>query len=390
MAARGAELSAPSRRRCDGPHLLDITMLYAPHSGGVTRYLREKRAWLARHTTMRHTLVVPALRDGVGPRGEILIRTRAWTRSPYRWPFDASRWVREMTARAPDLIEAGDPGPLGWIAQHVASRLSVPLVAFCHADVLRMASQRFSPVFEGGVRLYLRAFYSRCDVVVAPSRYMKERLAQWGVDRVVVRPLGVDLTTFNPAARTTDLRRRLGLPRDTRVLIYAGRVAPEKNVDVLLHAFKRLGRRYHLLVAGATGLHGQPSNVTVLPFVESALELSCLLASADGLVHAGDQETFGLIFLEAMACGRGIVAPAAGAAPELVGEDGVLVPPRDPDALAQGIQAFYERDPDAIGMRARARVEKAYTWDAAMRGLLGVYRGALSRSPLPLPRYVAN
>ena len=95
--ARGEALSAPSRRSRDGPHLLDITMLYAPHSGGVTRYLREKRAWIARSTTMRHTLVVPALRDGVGPRGEILIRTRAWTRSPYRWPYDAPRWVREMT-----------------------------------------------------------------------------------------------------------------------------------------------------------------------------------------------------------------------------------------------------------------------------------------------------
>jgi alpha-1,6-mannosyltransferase len=339
---------------------------------------------------MRHTLVVPALRDGVGPRGEILIRTRAWTRSPYRWPYDAPRWVREMTARAPDIIEAGDPGPLGWIARHVASRLSIPLVAFCHADVLRMSAQRFSPAMDGAARLYLRAFYSRCDVVVAPSRYMKGRLAQWGVDRVVVRPLGVDLATFNPAARTGDLRRTLGLARDTRVLIYAGRVAPEKNVDVLLQAFERLGPRYHLLVAGATGLHAPPSNVTVWPFLESAPDLARLLASADGLVHAGDQETFGLIFLEAMACGRGVVAPAAGAAPELVGDDGVLVRPRDADSLAAGIVAFYERDPDALGARARARVEQCYTWNAAMRGLLGVYRGALSRSPAPVPRYVAS
>ena len=366
-------------------------MLYAPHSGGVTRYLREKRAWLARHTTVRHTLVVPALRDGVGPRGEILIRTRAWTRSPYRWPYDVPRWTREMTARAPDLIEAGDPGPLGWIARRVATRLSVPLVAFCHADVLRMTAQRVSPAFDAPVRQYLRAFYSRCDVVVAPSRYMQERLAQWGVDRVAVRPLGVDLNTFNPAARTSDLRRRLALPRDARLLVYAGRVAPEKNIDVLLRAFRKLGRRYHLLIAGASGLAGLPSNVTLLPFLESAPDLARLLASADGLVHAGDQETFGLVFLEAMACGRGVIAPAAGAAPELIGDEaGLLVPPRNPAALAEGIVAFYERDPDAVGARARRRVEQGYTWDAAMRGLLGVYRDALSRAPLPTSSYAAS
>lgn len=366
-------------------------MLYAPHSGGVTRYLREKRAWLARHTTMRHTLVVPALRDGVGPGGEILVRTRAWTRSPYRWPYDAPRWVREITARAPDLIEAGDPGPLGWIARHIATRLAIPLVAFCHADVLRMTAQRFSPVFDAAVRQYLRAFYSRCDVVVAPSRYMQQRLGEWGIDRVVVRPLGVDLATFNPAARTPDLRRRLGLPRNTRVLVYAGRVAPEKNLEVLLRAFERLGRPYHLVVAGTGGLARRPGNVTVLPFLDSAPDLARLLASADGLVHAGDQETFGLIFLEAMACGRGVIAPAAGAAPEIVGDAaGVLVAPRDGNALAEGIVAFYEQGPEAIGVRARTRVEQSYTWDAAMRGLLGVYRGALSRAPALLARYVAS
>ena len=376
--------------RSGGPHLLDTTMLYAPHSGGVTRYLREKRAWLARHSAMRHTLIVPALRDGVGPCGEIMIRTRALTRSPYRWPYDVPRWVREICARGPDLIEAGDPGPLGWIARHAARRLDVPLVAFCHADVLRMTAIRFSPALNGGVREYLRAFYRRCDVVIAPSRYMKDRLAQWGVDRVVVRPLGVDFEIFTPTARAGDLRRELALPHDARVLVYAGRLAPEKNIDVLLRAFQKLGRRYHLVIAGEGEMSHRPPNVTLLPFVESARELARRLASADGLVHAGDQETFGLIFLEAMACGRGVIAPQAGAAPELVGPDaGILVRPRDPGALAEGIVAFYEQGSEAVGARARARSEQGYTWDAAMRGLLGVYRGALAAPAAAFARYAA-
>lgn len=374
-----------------GPHLLDTTMLYAPHSGGVTRYLREKRAWLARNTSMRHTLLVPALRDGVGPCGEILVRTRAFTRSPYRWPYDVPRWVREICTRAPDVIEAGDPGPLGWVALYAAARLDVPLIAFCHADVLRMADVRVSPAFRVFVREYLRMFYRRCDVVVAPSLYMKERLAHWGVTRVVVRPLGVDLATFNPGARTDDLRRRLGLAPGTRLCVYAGRIAPEKNVDVLLRAFRALGAPYHLVIAGSDGsLAAKPSNVTLLPFVESAADLAALLASADALVHAGDQETFGLILLEAMACGRGVIAPAAGAAPELVDPDcGMLVRPRDGRALAEGVEAFYARGPDAFGVAARRRVEQGYTWDAAMRGLLGVYRGALARGSVAAARYAA-
>jgi alpha-1,6-mannosyltransferase len=389
VRAEDAVLAAASAR--GGPHLLDTTMLYAPHSGGVTRYLREKRAWLARNTAMRHTLLVPALRDGVGPCGEILVRTRAFTRSPYRWPYDVTRWLREIYARAPDLIEAGDPGPLGWIAMRAAARLDVPLVAFCHADVLRMSDVRVSPGVRMFVREYLRAFYGRCRVVVAPSHYMRERLAQGGVAHVVVRPLGVDLSTFSPFARKDDLRRRLALPRATRLCVYAGRIAPEKNVDVLVRAFRALGRPYHLVIAGSGGpIDRRPSNVTLLPFVESPADLAALLASADALVHAGDQETFGLILLEAMACGRGVIAPAAGAAPELVdAQSGILVRPRDARALAEAVAAFYAQGPDEFGARARRRVEQGYTWDAAMRGLLGVYRGALSGTRAVVPRYAA-
>jgi alpha-1,6-mannosyltransferase len=365
-------------------------MLYGPQSGGVARYLREKRGWLARNTGIRHTLVVPDVRDGVGPHGEILVRTRAFTRSPWRWPYDAPRWVREICARAPDLIEAGDPGPIGWIALHAAHRLGVPLVAFCHSDVVRLVAQRMSRPIALVVREYVRAFYRRCDVVVAPSQYMKRELAGWGVDRVVVRPLGVDLDVFSPAARRYDLRRQLALPRDSRVLVYAGRFAPEKNIGILLAAFRRLGRGYRLVLAGAGATLPHEPNVTHVPYVESPRELARLIATADGRVHAGDQETIGLIQLEAMACGRGVIVPDAGAAPELVGDAGVLVRPRDPDALAAGVRGFYEAGTEALGMRARARVEERYTWDAAMRGMLGVYRAALSAQPAAVTRYAPS
>jgi alpha-1,6-mannosyltransferase len=375
----------------DGFHLLDTTMLYGPMTGGVARYLREKRAWLARHTRLRHTLVVPALRDGVGPYGEILVRTHALTRAAYRWPWDAPRWVREIVARAPDLIEAGDPGPLGWMALHAARRLGVPLVSFCHSDVVRLVGQRHGVVCAAFVQQYARLFYRRCDVVVAPSRYMAGRLREWGVGRVVVRPLGVDLDTFSPQRREPDIRRQLGLPRATRVLVYAGRLVPEKNIDVLLDAFRRLGRGYHLIVAGAGDVLPWQANVTHVRYVEAARDLARLLASADALVHAGDQETFGLILLEAMACGRGVVAPAAGSAPEVVGpEAGILVRPRDGRALADGIQAVYDVGYETLGARARRRVEQLYSWDAAMRGLLDTYRAARAPALLQLPTYAAS
>jgi alpha-1,6-mannosyltransferase len=112
-------------------HLLDVTMLYAPTSGGVVRYLRAKHAWLRRHTSIRHSLLVPGAADARGANGEIFLRTRTLGRQGHRWPFAAHRWSRQIRDLAPDLIEVGDAGPEGWAALHAARSLDVPLYAFC-------------------------------------------------------------------------------------------------------------------------------------------------------------------------------------------------------------------------------------------------------------------
>jgi alpha-1,6-mannosyltransferase len=369
-------------------HLLDVTMLYAPTSGGVVRYLRAKHAWLRRHTSIRHSLLVPGAADARGACGEIFLRTRTLGRQGHRWPFAAHRWSRQIRDLAPDLIEVGDAGPEGWAALHAARSLDVPLVAFCHSDIARMATRRLGALPGAAVQLYAREFYRRCDLVVAPSEFMRAQLNAWGVERVVARPLGVDVAAFSPRHRVPGLRRELGLPARARLLAYAGRFSTEKNLPVLLDAFRALGPHYHLVLAGPQTSLALPSNVTLLPFLHSSRELARILASVDGLVHAGDQETFGLVVLEAMACGRGVVAANAGALPEIVTPaDGVLVKPGDAAALAEGVRTFYRRDPDQLGRAARVRAETEYSWSTAMRGLLGLYRGAMASGSAHAPRY---
>jgi len=372
-------------------HLLDVTMLYAPQSGGVVRYLRAKHAWLGRHTAIRHSLLVPGTEDARGESGEIFLKTRTLAARGHRWPLGVSRWARAIRDANPDLIEIADAGPEAWAALHAARSLDVPLIAFCHSDIVKMAKRRFGRTTAAAAQRYARALYRRCDVVVAPSAFMCAELASWGVEHTIARPLGVDIALFSPRRRVPALRRELGLPACVRLLSYAGRFSREKNLPVLLDAFRALGARYHLVLAGPQTKCRLPSNVTLLPFLHSSRELARILASADGLVHAGDQETFGLVVLEAMACGRGIVAANAGAFPEIVTPDaGVLVAPNDAAALAEGIRAFYARDPAQFGRAARARVESEYSWDSAMRALLALYRGALAPRCTRAPRYATS
>jgi alpha-1,6-mannosyltransferase len=247
------------------------------------------------------------------------------------------------------------------------------VVGFYHSNVPQIIGRRFRAV-ERPLRRYLRSLYARFDVVFAPSRVMCEYLSALGVHHAVHQPLGVDAEVFHPQRRTLRLRERLNLPRDTRLLAYAGRFAEEKNLPVLLEAFAQLGAPYHLLLIGGHRRARPARNVTMVPYRRDSIELASWIASADALVHAGTRETFGLVILEAMACGRPVVAAHAGAFPELVDESvGVLAEPDSAAGMAAAIAALYERDLTAIGATARARVLRQFTWDRTLRQQIDTY-----------------
>jgi alpha-1,6-mannosyltransferase len=215
--------------------------------------------------------------------------------------------------------------------------------------------------------------------VQAPSRLMCDYLRSLGVRRVTHQPLGVDSEIFSPLRRRHDLRLRLGLPHDVRLLAYAGRFAGEKNLGVLHEAFAKLGSRYHLLLLGGGEARRPAANVTVLPYRRDSVELAEWLASVDGLVHAGTAETFGLVILEAMACGRPVVGVRSGAIPELVDEQvGVLAARADGATFAQAVRDLYDRDIDVLGQSARERVMARFTWQRAMQQQMTTYSNLVS------------
>jgi len=365
-------------------HVVDATLFYSPTSGGVKRYLLAKHEWMRAHTSWRHSLLVPGEERRHAP-GEV--STIAGGLVPrtfnYRLPLNPVRWSRAIDALEPDLIEIGDAFHPAWAAANVASRRGIPLIAFYHSNFPQLAGRRLGRAVQKFIEWYVRLTYARCSQVLAPSRYMCEYLHSIGVKHASVQPLGVDVETFSPVRRTRDLVAELNLPRDTRLLVFAGRFSAEKNIPVLLSAFRRLGEPYHLLLIGRDG-GGREGNVTRLPYCRDNRELATYFASADAFVHAGTHETFGLVVLEAMACGRPVVGMRAGAIPELVEENaGILAEPH-PDQevaaehLADAVASLYERNLEVLGAAARRHVVSNYSWSRALQSLMARYQVALS------------
>ena len=257
----------------------------------------------------------------------------------------------------------------------------VPAVAFCHSDLPRLAGIRYGCAAERLAAVYLAKLYRQFDQVLAPSLTMTARLRAWGVTHARHQPLGVDLEVFHPRRRDAALRDELGVPAGTRLVVYAGRFAPEKNLDVFAEALRQLGRPYVGLMVGAgRAPRDLPDNVRIVPYVAERIALSRLLASCDLFVHPGDQETFGLAALEAMACGIPVVGVrAAGLEELLAGDKGLLVRPRDARALAEGIAALSARDCVAAGIEAR-RIAERYAWEPLLGRIAERYQALAQRA----------
>ena len=320
------------------PRLVDTTMLYAPRSGGVKRYLLSKKAWIeANRPGVSHSLIVPGARHKARPDGIVQLRaTKLPFGDGYRWPTSVKRWSAWVAAMKPSIIEAGDPYTPGQGALEAGQRVGCPVVGFCHSDPAGLAALHFGEWAKKPVEKRWARLFSQFDRVVSPSRFIARRLEEAGVDNIVIRPLGVEIDTFRPERRDRQwLLDRLGLDQDARLLCFAGRPAKEKNVDVLIDAVQKLGAPYHLVLVGAGAGMPPEDRVISLPYEKDPRAVARIIASCDAFVHANDREPFGLIVLEAMACGRPVVGVNAGGVAETVDESvGQLAARADADDYA--------------------------------------------------------
>ncbi|MEU0587170.1 glycosyltransferase family 1 protein [Streptomyces sp. NPDC006132] len=297
-----------------------------------------------------------------------------------RVALPSRRLAAALIEHRADVVHLASPFVLGVRGMAAAARLGVPAVAVYQTDLAGYA-RTYMGAGEAAAWRRIRSVHGAADLTLAPSSAALNDLESHGVPRVRLWPRGVDTERFRPDRRDGALRRELA-PNGELIVGYVGRLAPEKQVELL---------------AGVCGLEGV--RVVVVgdgpsrPGLEQALpgavflgrrtgdDLARVFASFDVFAHTGPFETFCQTVQEAMASGLPVVAPAAGGPLDLVahGHTGLLVPPRDASAVRDAVRALAA-DPGlraAFGAAGRATVE-GRTWAAVGDQLIGHYANVLA------------
>jgi len=296
---------------------------------------------------------------------------------------------RELARLGPDLVHLHFPNPMGDLAYLVAGRRT-PLVISYHADVVR--HRALLPLYRP---LLARTFAAARHIIGGSPEYVaSSRVLSRYREKSTIVPYGVDLSLFaleDGEAREVERRRaRYG----GRLILFVGVLRHYKGVDVLLRALADLSARALVVGQGPkkqewqalAGKLGVAERVTFLGPV-SDVERRVLLHACDVFVlpSIDRREAFGIAQLEAMACGKPVIATDLPTGVRFVNRDGVtglLVPPRDQAALARALTRLLD---DAelrvrLGRAARERVERTFSADRMVELTRRVYDGALRSS----------
>jgi D-inositol-3-phosphate glycosyltransferase len=283
-----------------------------------------------------------------------------------------------------------------WAAEQVKSVWKLPHLVTFHT-LGRIKLRACPRASEAEVRLEMEGkILAAADRVLAFTQEEKEEMVRlYGVpaDKIEVIPCGVDLELFRPLDKA-EARRRLGFP-EQHLFLFVGRIDPLKGLDLLLPALSSLnGEEWRLLVVGGDGQDreeiarlssladrmGIGGKVTFLGTVEQR-KLPLFYNAASLCVVPSYYESFGLVALEALACGTPVVASQVGGLAVTLrdGENGCLVSHLHPQAFAQRLKLLLHDEPlrRKLGAAGRASVEQ-YKWSTVADQVLKLYRSLLA------------
>ncbi|HRP07143.1 MAG TPA: glycosyltransferase family 1 protein [Gemmatimonadales bacterium] len=305
-----------------------------------------------------------------------------------RWGFPSWPAIRaDFADFRPDLVHVATEFSLGTAGVCLARDARIPVVASAHTDYERYSSRyRLDWLMPVGWQ-YLRWFYGNAARVLCPSKEYQRHLNLRGVRHTGIWSRGIDAELFHPRHRSEAVRVALGIAPGQTMVLYVGRLAAEKGIDLLLEAWRRLEPRRgdaRLVFVGTGPLEEAIRNDHIpgvtLAGVRTGRDLAAIYASADLFAFPSSTETFGNVLLEAMASGLPSLAVAAGGVLDFAEHhtNAWLVEPGSPEAMADGLETLLG-DPALrarLGESARATA-LGRDWHSIFDGVVQEYIGII-------------
>jgi glycosyltransferase involved in cell wall biosynthesis len=368
-----------------------FTETFLPATDGVVTRLRYTIEELARMADDM-LVVAPRYPDG-GPdsyAGAPIYRVPGVPFPPYpriKLSFAHPGVGRALERFGPDLIHAVNPFILGPGGIYYARRLGVPLVASYHTNVAAYARYYNLNFSHNAARWWTRQLHNRAEINLCTSEATMDYLLKEGVKRIRLWPQGVDALRFRPDRASNEWRERLsdGHPSD-KLLLYVGRLAPEKGIERLKAILTDVpGTRLAFVGDGPARADlerefgGTPA---VFTGVLQGEDLASAYASADAFLFPSTTDTLGLAMLEALASGLPVVAARGGASHEIVSdeENGLLYEANSTPSLVSAVHRLFSDESFSAALARQAReVAEKRDWESSTRTLREYYEEAMGR-----------
>ncbi|MBX0327069.1 glycosyltransferase family 1 protein [Oscillochloris sp. ZM17-4] len=286
-----------------------------------------------------------------------------------------------LRAFKPDLVHLAGPAVMGAAVPFIARSLRLPVVASYHTDFGAYSRHYGLGFMQSAVNGWLRWIHNRCLLNLCPSTYTLSSLRSFGFRRLRIWGRGVDTERFHPRNYSHAWRESVGLRPGERALLYVGRLAAEKRVDLLPEAIRGLPNTRLVLVGDGPYRAELQRRCQGLPVHFTGYlkgqDLAAAYASSDAFVFPSDTDTFGQVVQEAMASGLPVVGARSGGTLDLVreGRTGHLFAPGVASDLRSRLHDLVRDDAGraTLGRAGRAAAE-GRSWPTVMSELMGHYR----------------
>ena len=299
--------------------------------------------------------------------------------------------LQKWSSDRPSLVHIVTEGPLGWSALEAAKKLNIPICSDFRTNFDAYSTHYGLSILKSPIQRYLRYFHNNSNFTMVPTQDLRNQLLSNGFERLRVIARGIDTELFNPLKRCQELREQWGIKDGQKVVLYVGRLASEKNLQVTVDTFKamlQVNPNLKMVWVGDGPEKGSlklscPSSI--FTGVQTGEALAKHYASGDIFLFSSLSETFGNVTLEAMASGLAVLAYDYAAARQFIdhGVNGFVATPHDAKSfIARGLELISD-DHEIQKLRTHARQTTLdISWESVTKRLEENYHDLLINSHL--------